>query len=53
MSRHGKSRVGVVTISAKVEKELRDKLDKIKTKLNLKNRSEVVRLAIKSFVFKQ
>lgn len=43
----------VVTVSAKIDEELRNKLDEIKNKLNLKTRSEVVRLAIRSFVSNQ
>lgn len=53
MSRHQISRSEVVTVSAKVDEELRNKLDEIKNKLDLKNRSEVVRLAIKSFISSQ
>lgn len=43
----------VVTVSAKIDEELRNKLDEIKNKLDLKNRSEVVRLAIRSFISNQ
>ena len=50
MSKHGLSRNGICTISAKVKLDIRDRLDEIKKKMNLKNRSEVLRLAIKSFI---
>ena len=50
MSSHGLSRKGICTISAKVDQEVKDKLDEIKNKLKLKNRSEVLRLAVKAFI---
>jgi metal-responsive CopG/Arc/MetJ family transcriptional regulator len=50
MNRHGLSRKDICTVSAKVDVDLRDKLDEIKTKLNLKNRSEVLRLAIEAYI---
>lgn len=50
MSSHGLSRKGICTISAKVDQEVKDKLDEIKNKLKLKNRSEVLRLAVKAYI---
>ena len=50
MSKHGLSRKGICTISAKVDRKVRDKLDEIKNKLKLKNRSEVLRLAIEAYI---
>ncbi len=52
MSKHSLSRKGICTISAKVDSEVREKLDEIKNKLNLNTRSEVVRLAIKAYTSK-
>ncbi|MCK5561219.1 MAG: ribbon-helix-helix protein, CopG family [Thermoplasmata archaeon] len=46
----GRSKKGLVTVSAKVEEKLRNELDEIKTQLNLKNRSEAVKLAIKAYI---
>lgn len=53
MNRYQKNRRNVVTVSAKIDEKLRNKLDEIKNNLNLKNRSEVVRLAIESFISNQ
>ena len=50
MTRHGKSRKGICTVSAKVDLKTKEKLDEIKVKLKLKNRSEVLRLAIEAYL---
>jgi metal-responsive CopG/Arc/MetJ family transcriptional regulator len=47
---HGKSREGICTISAKVEQNLRDELDRIRAKLGLETRSDVVKRALTQYV---
>ena len=43
----------VVTISAKVPKGLRDRLDEVGEELGISNRSVLVRMALESFVERQ
>ena len=43
----------IVTVSAKLPKGLRDRLDEIGEKLGISNRSVLVRMALESFVERQ
>ncbi len=46
----GRTKTGIVVISAKVKIEIRNKLDQIQENLNLSNRSEVIKLALESYL---